>query len=76
MAEDPEKQQRSVRADGKDVSWVCQARGDGPAAFKEALQEMSRAGERALPAARSGCSLADTHSRNQDFAEGKSALAL
>lgn len=76
MAEDPEKQQSSVRADGKDVSWVCRARGDGPAAFKEALQEMSRAGERALPAARSGCSLADTHSRNQDFAEGKSALAL
>lgn len=75
MAEDPGKKQSSVTADGKDVSWLCRARGHGLAAFKEALQEMSRAGERAFTAAHSWCSLADIHSRNQDFPKGQSALA-
>lgn len=75
VAEDPEKQQSSVRADGEDVSCVCRARGDGLAAFKEALQEVSRAGERAFAAAHSWCSLADIHCQNQDFPQGKSAFA-
>ena len=75
MAEDPEKQESSVRAVGKAVCCVCRQRGDGLAGFKEALQEMSRAGERPFPAARSCCSPADIHRCNQDFPEGKAALA-
>lgn len=57
------------------MSWLCRARGHGLGPSKEALQEMSRAGQRAFAAAHSCCSLADMHSRNQDFPKGKSAPA-